>query len=248
MFSGKVDFVVAGTQKGGTTALDGYLRQHPSICMADVKEVHFFDEESNFKGGQSGYGSYHAHFRASRGKQISGEVTPSYMYWLGVPRRMWEYNPRLKIVMILRNPIERAYSAWNMERLRGVEDRSFWDALRGERERCRESLPLQHKHYSYVDRGYYAEQIRRIWTFFPEAQTLILRTEQLREEPRNTLDVLCRFLDVDRFSDVQPRIEHTGNYESLIGERERKYLADVFEYPIRDLERMLGWDCSGWLA
>jgi hypothetical protein len=161
-----IDFIICGTQKGGTSALDAYLREHPEICMADHKEVHFFDNEDNFSRSKPDYSKYHSHFSPKTTHNIVGEATPIYMYWNDAPRRIWEYNPNVKLIVLLRNPIERAYSHWNMERQRNVENLSFWDAIQNEKERCRETLPLQHRLYSYVDRGFYLGQIRRLWAFF----------------------------------------------------------------------------------
>lgn len=163
----KVNFIICGTQKGGTSALDLYLRMHPEICMAANKEVHFFDNEEYFISNNTiDYSLYHKVFEPKVGSRLLGEATPIYMYWYGAPKRIWEYNPEIKLIVILRNPIERAYSHWNMERARCADDISFWDALAGEGDRCRQALPLQHRVYSYVDRGYYTEQLRRLWTFF----------------------------------------------------------------------------------
>ncbi|MEZ4606416.1 MAG: sulfotransferase domain-containing protein [Deinococcales bacterium] len=114
----KVYFIICGTQKGGTTALDSYLRQHPHICMGKRKELHFFDQEKNFQSDICDYTSYHKLFQVTSQRQILGEATPIYMYWRAAPQRMWGYNPKLKLIVILRNPIERAYSHWNMERSR----------------------------------------------------------------------------------------------------------------------------------
>jgi hypothetical protein len=162
----KVDFLIAGVQKGGTTALDTYLRQHPQICMANSKEIHFFDDENIFSQGKPDYSLYHACFNKAAGHVVSGEATPIYAYWHDSPRRIWEYNSEMKIILILRNPIERAFSHWNMERHRNAEALSFWDAIQGESLRCRDALPLQHRVYSYTDRGFYTEQVRRIWRYF----------------------------------------------------------------------------------
>ena len=143
-----VDFIVAGAQKGGTTALDFYLRQHPNICMATGKEVHFFDTEKFFQGHKVDYDEYHSRFEPNASHVLVGEATPIYMYWHYAPRRIWEYNSKMKLIILLRNPIERAYSHWNMERSRNWEHLPFWDAIQYESQRCREALPYQHRVYS----------------------------------------------------------------------------------------------------
>ncbi len=244
--SKKVSFLICGTQKGGTTALDAYMRCHPEICMAKNKEVHFFDNEEIFAGTKPDYSVYHACFSPS-GEQLLGEATPIYMYWQDAPRRIWEYNPDMRIVVLLRNPIDRAFSHWNMERARGFEDLSFWEAIRQERIRCREALPLQHRVYSYIDRGFYAEQIRRLWRFFPEEHVLAIKSEDLRLAPVETLNRIWQFLGVSQHEVTASKNEHAGNYAERMDLQAKEYLMKVFEYPIRELERLLGWDCSHWL-
>src|SRR4051795_9448938 len=117
-----INFVIGGTQKGGTSALDAFLRQHPQICMPESrKELHFFDREENFARPPK-YRKYHANFRPGPGHRVTGEATPIYMYWDAAPARIWSYNPAMKWILVLRNPVERAFSAWNMETKRGAEN------------------------------------------------------------------------------------------------------------------------------
>lgn len=243
----KVDFAVAGTQKGGTTALDRYLRMHPQICMANKKEVHFFDNERLFRTGRPNYAIYHSYFDADSQHRLLGEASPIYMYWRSAPKRIWEYNPEMKILLILRNPWERAYSHWNMERDRNAESLTFWSAIQSEPERSREALPYQHRVYSYVDRGFYVEQIRRLWSYFDREQTLILRNEELRARPLETMNRVFDFLGVDSLQEIRPARTHARPYVSEITRREKEYLLHAYEYEIRALERILGWDCSNWL-
>ncbi|OQX65300.1 MAG: sulfotransferase [Deltaproteobacteria bacterium] len=242
-----VDFVICGTQKGGTSALDSYLRDHPEICMANKKEVHFFDNESFFAHGKADYYRYHSSFSPKASHRVVGEATPIYMYWHDAPRRMWEYNPNMKLVVVLRNPIERAYSHWNMERSRNAESLPFWDAIRNEQKRCREALPYQHRVYSYVDRGHYLEQLRRLWRYFSKDNVLVLKNEYLKDQPNEALNKVCNFLEVDNFKDINARNVHSRPYSSKMSHKEREYLRVVFEHEIKGIERELGWDCSNWL-
>jgi sulfotransferase family protein len=243
-----VDFIICGTQKGGTSALDVYLRGHPNICMAEKKEVHFFDNEDAFRDGTPDYSQYHSVFKPNLTTQILGEATPIYMYWRDAPRRMWQYNPNLKLIVLLRDPIDRAYSHWNMKRVLDAEALSFWEAIEREPDRCREALPYQHRVYSYVDRGFYLEQLRRLWSFFPKERVLVLKSDELKCQPVQTLQRVCEFLNVDPLNGIEPVNVHSRPYKSPIGSKERQYLRSVFELEIRGLERVLGWDCSSWLA
>jgi hypothetical protein len=245
----KVDFVIAGAQKGGTSALDAYLREHPGICMAGKKEVHFFDNERYFKTAHPDYAVYHAHFPAvpPRPGLLYGEATPIYMYWRSAPARIQRYNPGMKLVISLRNPIERAFSQWNMQRERGKDPLPFRQALQQEPERCRASLPLQNRLFSYVDRGFYSEQLQRVWACFPRSQTLVLRSDQVKSDPERALGSICRFLQVPPLQNVRNRTVHARPYAAPMDPADWQYLRGVFEGEIRALEKLLGWDCSDWL-
>ncbi len=244
----KVGFLIAGTQKGGTTALSAYLEIHPEICMSQQKEVHFFDNETYFRTSQVDYSIYHLFFNPKPSHVLLGEATPIYMYWHDAPKRIWAYNPEIKIIVLLRNPIERAFSHWNMERSRNADSYSFWDAIQREQDRCREALPYQHRVYSYIDRGFYGEQLRNIWRYFRKEQTLVLRTDELQQQPHETLGRVCSFLEIGHKQDLKPINVHSTPYISSMTKREKEYLKSIFEYDIKGLERMLGWDCSEWLS
>lgn len=134
----KVGFLVAGTAKGGTTALDSYLRLHPKICMPfKLKEVNFFSTAELFSFGEPDYRLYHAFFRPKKVHCILGDVSPDYMFSEKAPRRVHDYNPEMKIVLSLRDPIDRAFSHWNMNRALGFEPLPFSEAIHGEEERAR---------------------------------------------------------------------------------------------------------------
>ncbi len=244
----KVNFIICGTQKGGTSALDVYLRGHPEICMANKKEVHFFDNEAAFRADAPDYTSYHSFFTPESRHKVVGEATPIYMYWRDAPRRIWQYNSDMKMIVLLRNPIDRAYSHWNMERQRNAETASFWESLRNEEERCREALPYQHRVYSYIDRGFYLEQLRRLWAYFPKKQVLVLRNEELQNNPNETLQKVFAFLGVNLLPLMNTVNIQNFPHTSSMSKVERNYLRSVFEHEIRALERVLGWDCSNWLS
>src|SRR5215212_11726243 len=245
----KVDFVIGGTQKGGTSALDAFVRQHPQICMpADLKEVHFFDREEMFRGNKPEYANYHAHFDCHREHLVTGEASPIYMYWNSAPYRIWSYNPAMKWILILRNPIDRAYSAWNMERARGADTLPFDQAIAQEADRCRAALPLQHRVFSYADRGFYSGQGRRLFEIFGPENCLILLNEDLQQRHEQTLTTIFEFVGVDR--SVRPNanrvFEH--DYEQPLDPAIRSRLLDTFYFDIKQLEHLLGRDLSAWYA
>jgi hypothetical protein len=244
----RVDFVIGGTQKGGTSALDSFLRQHPQICMPQTKkELHYFDNETNFRGPPN-YERYHAHFRPERHHRVIGEATPIYMYWNASPYRIWSYNPEMKWILVLRNPIERAFSAWNMETKRKAERLSFQKAVEEEPKRCRQALPLQHRVFSYIDRGFYAPQLRRLFNTFGRNNCLVLLNEDLRANHRNTLRNVFEFLQVDNRTIPSEAAVFEHGYDETIDPELYSKLVDTFYFDIKELERLLRRDLSKWYA
>lgn len=242
----KVNFVIAGVQKGGTTTLYQYLKEHQDIFMGS-KGPHYFDNEANFYG-ITDYSKYHSLFsNAPKGIKLFGDATPIYTYWSEAPKRIWNYNQKMKFIIVLRNPIERAYSQWNMQRSKGNENLSFWEAITTEETRSRSDLPLQCKRFSYIDRGFYTEQLRRIWRFFPREQTLIMKSQELNNSHNDVLSKVSDFLDIENFRKVDNKVANSRTYESGMSEREHAYLKEIFYYEIKALENILNWDCSDWL-
>jgi len=243
----KVDFVVAGTIKGGTTALDEYLRLHPQIGMGRIKEIRFFDNERYFHGGHLHYREYHELFSGVWTRKILGEATPDYMYAPNAPSRICDYNPKMKIIMLLREPVSRAYSHWNMERQLNKEPRAFGDAVRQELWRGADALAEQ-PGFAYVHRGFYSEQLERVWKLFSREQTLILKSEELRKNHLQTLNRIFQFLGVDEQREIPNLESHARDYEKTISPEDKAFLAEVFEPEIKKLQQLLNWDCSKWLG
>src|SRR3954469_7797778 len=133
-----VDFVVAGVQKAGTTALHDFLAQHPQIALPRDQALHFFDKEENF-AGEPDYKVLHSNFNLltfnaawKREWQTAGEVTADYVYYPQAMESIAAYNPAMKIVISLRNPADRAFSQWNMRRAKGNEPLDFLDAIKSD--------------------------------------------------------------------------------------------------------------------
>ncbi|MBV2352137.1 sulfotransferase domain-containing protein [Synechococcus sp. HK05] len=243
----RVGFLIAGVQKGGTTALADYLRQHPGLFIPAAKELHFFDNETlNWQQPQQLLPLYHAHFREAPAGSLCGEATPIYSYWWPAMARIWTYNPAMRLILCLRNPVERAYSHWAMETARHWDSLSFAEALASEPERCRAALPEQHRVFSYASRGFYSEQLRRLWSFFPKQQTLIVCQEQLLADPATILGAVHRFLGVEPLPPAQPLRANSGRYGKAMEARLRDQLQQLFHAEITQLEQMLGWDLSHW--
>jgi hypothetical protein len=193
---GIVGAQIIGTQKGGTTALFDFLSEHYQIgTPSGIKETHFFDNEALFESGPPDHGAYESLFESNANTIIRLEATPIYMYWRPVASRLAAYNPALKLIMILRDPVERAISQWQMEFSRGTEADTFQVAI--ERELEYVNRGEQRRVRSYIDRGYYGLQIRRLLTFFPREQMLFLRQEDLLSDHRGSLGRAYAFLGVE---------------------------------------------------
>jgi hypothetical protein len=245
----RLDFLVMGAQKSGTTALAYFLMQHPEIYIPEDKEIHFFDYEPHFEHrGPVDYTKYHEYFDVPSGARVVGEATPIYMYWRPARERIKQYNPSIKMVFILRNPIDRAYSHFRwFQRMTGKQGSNFSVALRLERIRRLRAYPRQTRQYSYIDRGYYARQIRRLLEQFSASQMLFIKTEDLRDNHESTLYRVFDFLGVSRVSNIEPARVNDNQYPPM-SESDRMYLLKKFEKDIRDLEKLLSWDCSDWLT
>ena len=242
----RVNFVIGGTQKGGTSALDSFLRQHPQICMPDTrKELHFFDLDENF-ANQPNYKRYHSNFRPGKQHLVAGEATPIYMYWNTAPARIWTYNPEMKWILALRNPVERAFSAWNMETRRAAENLSFREAIEWEAVRCREALPFQHRVFSYLDRGFYAAQLRRLFNIFGQDRCHILLNEDLRANHEETLHGVFNFLEIDASFVATPADVFHQDYDQTLEPALSTALTKMFYFDIKEVEHLLGRDLSIW--
>jgi hypothetical protein len=244
----KVGFIVAGAQKGGTSALDQYLREHPELCLPQQKELHFFDADRHFSVEPVDYTPYRACFSPGPGHRLMGEVTPAYLYWPTAAERMARYNPALRLIVVLRNPITRAFSQWNMSRRTGREPLPFGQALEAEGRRLRE-LPLERaKSFTYVDRGFYSQQLKRLWRYFPREQTIVFKSEQLLADHTAVLARIADFLGIAPFPPVPENRTQAREYDAVMSVEEKRHLSALFETEIEELEQLLDWDCSAWRA
>ncbi|MDB5463803.1 MAG: Sulfotransferase [Phenylobacterium sp.] len=237
MAEDRVAFIVAGVQKGGTTALFDYLGEAPELSLSRVKEVHFFDDEGQ-DWACPDYGAYHANFDPFDGRP-RGEATPIYLYWPGSLERIRAYNPAIKLIVMLRDPVERAWSHWKMEYARGAETRPFAWCVREGRQRLFAADPWGfHRELSYVERGFYGEQIERLYGLFPRDQVLVLRAEDLRRDPGPALSQVRRFLGLPDAAAPAAREVHVGremDYGSALTVADMDHLRGVYA---RDLARL----------
>jgi hypothetical protein len=198
-----VNFLIVGTQKGGTTALSTFLAKHPEICFAPSKEVHFFDNE-HYNPNTSVpmlNQRYKSYFPNWEGQHIIGEATPIYMYLPFIAERIYKYNPNMKLIFLLRDPVERALSQYTMERGRNSEVLPYSIALALEplrlwfhKNNLTETSSL--RSHSYIDRGFYARQIKEIERYFSREQMLFLKSTDLLKNHVQTLLCIYDFLGI----------------------------------------------------
>ena len=214
-------FLVIGAQRAGTTSLFDYLLRHPDVCgplagggevMWSRKELHFFDER--FWRGIDWYRSFfptrprRAIHRAFGGDLVSGEATPYYMFHPGVPERVGATVPDMRLIALLREPVDRAYSHYQMMVRSKREELSFEEALAAEDERLAgEEAKLladlhykspNHRHRAYFRRGLYAEQLERWLEHFPREQLLVLSAEDFFERSEEVYENVLGFLGLRR--------------------------------------------------
>lgn len=241
------DFVIAGTQRGGTTSLHAYLRGHPNIATPAKKEIHFLTDR--FERGAEWYiGQFP---RDVPDGTLVGEATPYALFHPRAPQRLYDVAPDARIIVLLRNPVDRAYSHYLHERARGHEPLSFEDALAAEPERlhCLEERLASgdllasdmHKRASYVARGRYARQLERWLKVFPRDQLHILRSEDLYANPADVTKHVTDFLGLpplqgDAFS------THNATAGPPMREETRKYLEREFAADNAHLAEILGWE------
>ncbi|QJA05897.1 sulfotransferase domain-containing protein [Thermosulfurimonas marina] len=190
------NFLCVGAQKAGTTTLHDILIQHPEIYLPEIKETKFFQDNSKYKKGLDYYEK--EFFGKWNGEKAVGEIDPEYMYFEYVPERIYKHLGKdVKIIFMLRNPVDRAYSHYWMSYRRGYETETFERAIELEEERIK--INEFHKnHFSYIDRGLYAKQIKRYLKFFSKENMffIIFETEFLKDREK-TIKSLLKFLEVD---------------------------------------------------
>jgi hypothetical protein len=189
------DFIIAGAQKSGTTSLHNYLARHRQVYLPmHPQELHFFDHDPHFRQGMSYYQPF---FEPAEAEQISlGQTSPLYIYDPKVPPRIVNVLPQVKLIFILRNPVDRAYSHYWHSVKKGYESLSFEEALKTEPTRLKQDFESRRR-YSYVDRGYYCRQLERFLQHFAREQLLILLTEDLSQETAKIIDQCCDFLAIE---------------------------------------------------
>lgn len=239
----RLTFLVAGAQKCGTTALDRYLRLHPGLEMAAIKETHFFDEEVAVDWRNPDYRPLHANFTEGGGR-LKGEATPITLYWTPAHYRVLRYNPDIRLILLLRHPTDRAWSHWRMNIRRNLDHLPFSEAIRAGRTRVLEDGEHSGlaRHSSYIERGYFGRQIRSLATLFPMENILVLRQADLSRDPNAVLARTAQFLGVAPFAPVAPLLANVGDTPegAAMSAEDRAYLDQMFACDLALLETLTG--------
>jgi hypothetical protein len=248
----KPNFVIIGAQKCGTTFLYHLLGQHPRVEPAAKKEIHYFDH--HFDKGLRWYRSHFPTTKGNKQKTITGESSPYYLFHPLAPARVARILPDARLIVVLRNPVDRAYSHYHQEARRGHELLTFEQAieteearLRGEKEKMLEDehyTSFNHQYFSYLSRGIYVEQLIEWSKYFAREQILVLKSEELYERAPKSLTTVFKFLGLPEWEPkaLEPLLK--GHYPPMDRATKRR-LEEYFKPYNRRLYEYLGVD-FGW--
>lgn len=257
------NYLIIGAQKSGTTSLYAYLNQHPQVVPAEKKEVHFFD--LNFSKGVEWYHQQFARMVKSFSQKnentiedkqekyisgfITGEASPYYVFHPLVPQRVYQTFPQVKLILLLRNPVDRAISHYYHEVKLGFESLSLEDAIAQEETRLKEETKkllneenyysFNHQHYTYLSRGKYIDQITNWLKFFPKEQLLMIKTEELDSQPNSIMNRVWEFLNLPPRQIVQYDKYNSNDY-SPIDETIYNQLTSYFQPYNQQLKDLFG--------
>ncbi len=253
------EYLIVGAQRAGTTSLYNYLLEHPCVGRSLLKEVHFFDDAYH-----RGFDWYRAHFPslsyarrvelATGRRPMAGEASPYYLVHPHTPRRVASTLPDVKLIVMLRDPVERARSHHRHEVAKGFEALPFGEAvdvepirLAGERARMEADehyRSFAFRHYSYLARGRYVEQLRAWRRWFPADRMLVLASEEFFRDPAGQYVRVLDFLGLPPVTlSSYPR--HNSYPREAIPSEVRRRLTDHFR-PLNEelygyLDRDMGW-------
>lgn len=241
--------LIIGAQRCGSTALFSYLAGHPDVLRPFGKEIHYFD--FHYAKGIRWYRGRFPYSRQLRRGALTLDATPHYLLHPLVPQRAAQLLPEVKLIAVLRNPVDRALSHYQHEVRGGRESLSFAEALdqeserlAGEEERLRNEpdyYSWNHHRYSYTRRGVYVEQLQRWLQHFPRSQLLVLQSESLFRDPPVGMKAVHQFLGLrDHRLEQYKSSYQQGNYERAMPADLRKRLVTYFEPHNRELFRLLG--------
>ena len=238
------NFLVIGAAKSGTTSLHAWLGQHPEIFVSQQKSLHFFAkdwvlENANGPGDKrllmlmtSTWESYLAHFREAEGRKAIGDFSPSYFWWWPSREEIRDRLPDAKIILTLRDPVQKAFSQYTHLVRDGRETLSFWDALQAEPERkARKYGGL----WLYRESACYAESTERFLEYFGPDRMRIYFFEDLVRDPSIVLKDIFRFLGVAEHAQID-----TSSARHRSGAPRSRLLASTINHPaVRRIARKI---------
>lgn len=247
------DFIIAGVQKGGTSFLNKNLRHHPQIEICpnlsekrdyglNIKEAHFFDTKKNFKKGIRWYRSiFNKNFK------LQGDITPDYFCRQSYLTRIKIFlKENVKIILILRDPVDRAYSHFNHfrsgERLKKkllVPEGNFEENIDAE---IKKGFPKQR----LISKGFYSNHLLNIFSLFKKENVLILISEESKKNPLKILNKICDFLDIQYFEKCVTKENHSRKYSELISKSAEKKLYEIYKPYNKKLFKILGYRIKEW--
>ncbi len=248
------NFIIIGAGRSGTTFLYYHLLQHPEIHLKASKqpEPHFFARKSEYEKGLAYYSQ--RYFSEWAGEPCVGEASTSTLYSEQAPSRMACDLPEVRLVCLLRNPVDRMFSEHRNSVAHGWEDVDFEQALRLEAERLRCPIDEYHREFEpngYVKRGLYAQHLRRWYERFPRERVFVGLFEEMREEPRAFLRSVFGFLGVEAAFSVRLSEDH-DNPAPLAAETLesglRARLLERFQTANQDLADLLRRSLASWNA
>jgi hypothetical protein len=243
-----VPVLIAGNQKCGTSALHAMLAHHSQLKEPlRRKELHFFDAIDELKTRQLLKYGLEWPLQSAFDGTLRFESTPIYLWWKNPQGRscmdlIREYNPQIKLILMFRDPVERAHSNWNMLVQKGKIKLKFSEAIQQELDREVGDLD---RHLSFLSRGRYDVLAERALELFPAEQLLFVLQENLRDEPEATLNRIQRFLNVS--PEALPILEvHRRPYASSIDEADRILLNEHFRDSSLRFGELTGCDLRVW--
>jgi hypothetical protein len=239
-----LEFIIAGTMKGGTTAAIKNFNKHPEINMVE-KEIHYYDKKIDYQRGVEWYKS---HFNYS--KKIVGDKAPDVMYMYSCLELLQISNPQVKIILFLRNPVERAYSHWKMTRDEFGNTNSFefsiYDELKNRMGENRlYNVAFWHH---FIQRGFYYEQIMEILKYFPKDNIFIVISEKVRNNMDEEYQKIFRFLGVSEFHTKFEEDFVSKKKEDVLDKKSKLYkdLKKIFIKDVKKLEKYIGYKTDWW--
>ncbi len=245
--SAKASFMVVGTKRSGTTSLAYCLSQHPHIklCPTDLSGS-FLNNEMYRDVKEDDY-QYDALYTSSAPEIIHGEVCADYIFNDLSIKRLQNYNPELKLISILRNPAERAYSHWSQATYDGLENRPFMEAISDEsRQLDTNILDAPRLTTSYLSRSMYGTQIKRLYQYFDPHQLLFLRADDFKFDTEVLLYQVLQFLNVP-YQELDCTAQNVGHYTTSLKVEHYNAVVNLCIKDIYLTEELLGWNCNDWI-